>query len=107
MNQQQFQPGETEFEQEHRTAYLIATYIQEKLTPAEQEELDNWVAASKENLLLFEELTDDNQLNKTLKWFHKLDVEKAKRRVHEKMNMNTKRPFWHSITPYMVAASIL
>jgi len=96
-----------EFEQEYRTAFLIATYIQEKLTPAERDELDNWAGASKENLLLFEELTDDVQRNETLKWFHKLDVEKAKRRVHEKMNIKTAQPFWRRLMPYTVAASII
>jgi len=107
MNQEQIRPNDAEFEKEYRTAYLIAAYIQQKLTPAERQELDDWVGDSKENLLLFEELTDDNQLNKTLKWFHKLDVEKAKSRVHQKINIKTTQPFWRKLMPYTVAASIL
>lgn len=107
MHPNQFPNDAAEFDQEHRTAYLIAAYIQKKLTPVEREELDDWVGANKENLLLFEELTDDNELNKTLKWFHKLDIEKAKRRVHQKMNIEQVHPFWQKIMPYMVAACIL
>lgn len=107
MHPNQFPNNAAEFDQEHRTAYLIAAYIQKKLTPAEREELDDWVGANKENLLLFEELTDDNELNKTLKWFHKLDIEKAKRRVHQKMNIEPVRFVWQKIIPYMVAACIL
>jgi len=107
MHPNQFPNDAAEFDQEHRTAYLIASYIQKKITPAEREELDDWVGANKENLLLFEELTDDNELNKTLKWFHKLDIEKAKRRVHQKMNIEPVPSVWQKIIPYMVAACIL
>jgi len=107
MHPKQLEPSDIEFEQEHRIAYLIATFIQDKLSPAEREELDNWVGDSKENLLLFEELTDDKQLSKTLKWFHKLDVEKAKKRVHEKISIKTTQPFWSKFWPYTAAASIL
>ncbi len=107
MNSNQLPQDDIEFDEVHRTAYLISAYIQHKLTPAEREELDDWVGANKENLLLFEELTDDHELNKTLKWFHKLDIEKAKRRVHQKMNIGPVRPFWQKVVPYMVAACIL
>lgn len=107
MQSDQFPSNDSKFEQAHRTAYLIAAYIQQNLSPAEREELDDWVGASKENLLLFEELTDDDKRNKTLKWFHKLDIEKAKRRVHAKMDIKTTRTFWNTLTPYLVAASII
>lgn len=107
MQSNQFSANDSEFEQAHRTAYLITAYIQQNLSPAERNELDNWVGDSKENLLLFEELTDDKQLNKTLKWFHQLDVEKAKRRVNAKIHIKTQRPFWNKLMPYTVAASII
>ncbi len=107
MDLNQFSADDSEFEPAHRTAYLIAAYIQQNLSPAERDELDDWAGASKENLLLFEELTDDDQRNKTLKWFHKLDVEKAKRRVHAKMDIKTSSPFWNRMMPYTVAASVL
>ena len=43
MHVNQFPNNDTEFDEQHRTAYLIAAYIQMKLTPAEREELDDWV----------------------------------------------------------------
>lgn len=106
MNSNQLPQDDIQLGHAHRTAYLVTAYIQHRLTPAEREELDEWVGASKENLLLFEELTDDKQLKKTLNWFHKLDIEKAKRRVHKKMNVQP-IPFWQKIMPYVVAACIL
>lgn len=45
-------------EQADRIKFLIAGFIRETLTEAEQDELDGWVSASEENLLLFEDLTD-------------------------------------------------
>jgi hypothetical protein len=42
-----------------RTAYLIAAYIQQKLTPQEHDELDAWVEESDDDMRLFEELTDE------------------------------------------------
>jgi transmembrane sensor len=42
----------------NRVAWLIAGFIQDRLSPIEHRELDDWVTASTENQLLFEELTD-------------------------------------------------
>lgn len=54
-------------EQADRVAYLIAGYITKTLTKAEQEELDEWVTGSNENMLLFARLTDDAYIEKALK----------------------------------------
>lgn len=43
---------------EHQAAYLINRYLQKKCSRAEADELDKWICASEENLLLFEVLTD-------------------------------------------------
>lgn len=39
-------------------ASLIILYTHNKVSDTQQEELDRWVVASEENLLIFEELTD-------------------------------------------------
>lgn len=39
-------------------AYLILLHLHNNLTPAEGDELDNWVSASDDNLEMFEELID-------------------------------------------------
>jgi hypothetical protein len=41
-----------------RIAVLMKRYYMQSLTPAEHDELDEWVGASANNLKLFEELTD-------------------------------------------------
>lgn len=46
-----------------RAAYLILLYLHHKLTPHEQDELDEWVCATDENLELFENLTDVDHIN--------------------------------------------
>jgi transmembrane sensor len=46
-------------QQAMRVAYLVGGFIRSTLTEAEQSELDDWVAASDENMQLFEELTDE------------------------------------------------
>lgn len=51
----------------YRVAYLVAGYIAQTLTPAERDELDDWVTASDENTRLFIELTDEKNIAKGLK----------------------------------------
>ena len=43
---------------QHRPAYLIGRFLQKKCTRREADELDEWICASDDNLLLFEALTD-------------------------------------------------
>jgi hypothetical protein len=45
-----------------RIAYLIAGYIEQILSPEEHDELDRWVEVSDENALLFEEVTDEKNI---------------------------------------------
>jgi hypothetical protein len=45
-----------------RIASLLAGYIRDTLTPAEHDELDEWVGASDKNMRLFEELTDEKRI---------------------------------------------
>jgi hypothetical protein len=40
--------GDDELQIAERIAYLIAGHLQDKLSPAEREELDEWVSASDE-----------------------------------------------------------
>ncbi len=50
--------GKTVAPAPERIAYLVAGYIKKTLSPSEHDELDAWVAASDENMLLFENMTD-------------------------------------------------
>lgn len=49
-------------DQHHRIAYLLYRYLQKKITRAEHDELDAWVIASDDHILLYEALTNSNFL---------------------------------------------
>ena len=64
-------------EKAYRIAYLIAGYIRRTLTEEEHDELDAWVEASDENMLLFEELTDEKNIEANLAWMDGIQTEKV------------------------------
>jgi transmembrane sensor len=51
-----------------RIAYLVRGFLFNTLTEKEHNELDEWVAASDENMLLFEKLTDPKNLEEAVKY---------------------------------------
>lgn len=89
-----------------RVARLIAGYIRGTLSKSEHRELDDWVAASDENMQLFERLTDEKNIEEATQWMESIETEKALQ--EKKAKMVFKRPreairFWR----YAVAASII
>ena len=92
----------------YRIAYLIAGFIRKNLTEAEHDELDAWVEASDENMILFEELTDEKNIEANLAWMDKTGTEKnlelTKKKVEftpEHKNLKSKKWF------YSIAASVI
>ena len=71
-----------------RTAYLITSFIRKTLSEAEHDELDAWVESSDENMLLFEELTDEKNIEANLAWMDKVKTEKSLKRIKEKIEFN-------------------
>lgn len=59
----------------YRIAYLIAGYIRNTLTNAEHQELDDWVNASDKNMKLFEDLTDERNIEANLQMMEKVQSE--------------------------------
>ena len=59
------QPGEDP----GRIAYLIDGFLRNRLTDIESEELDAWIESTPENMRLFEELTDEENLQAAQTWF--------------------------------------
>ena len=53
-----------DIKQAYRTAYLIAGFLKQTLTIVEKEELDAWILASDENMILFEKMTDETCIQK-------------------------------------------
>jgi len=95
-------------ENAYRIAYLIAGFIRKTLTEAEHDELDAWVESSDENMLLFEELTDEKNIEANLAWMDKTSTEKnlesTKKQIEftpEHKNLKTKKWF------YSIAASVI
>jgi len=95
-------------ENAYRIAYLIAGFIRETLTEAEHDELDAWVESSDENMLLFEELTDEKNIEANLAWMDKTRTEESLKLTKKKIefapehyNLKTKKWF------YSIAASII
>jgi transmembrane sensor len=75
----------------YRIAYLVAGYIRKNLTEAEHDELDAWVEASDENMLLFEELTDEKNIEANLAWMDKTRTEQALQSTKERIEFNPER----------------
>jgi transmembrane sensor len=92
----------------YRIAYLIAGFIRKNLTEAEHDELDAWVEASDENMILFEELTDEKNIEANLAWMDKTRTEETLQTTKEQIeftpehnNLKTKKWF------YSIAASVI
>jgi len=58
-----------------RIALLLAVSVYGSLGEAEQEELEAWKAESPDNLLLYQQLTDQKILSKKLKVYNSVDPE--------------------------------
>ena len=102
MKKEVFPLSELEIENAHRVAYLIAGYIRQTLTPAEHRELDEWVGASERNIELFEELTDEANLQQMLHWHQGHDTEASLQRLKSRLPQRR-----HRLWSLAVAASIL
>ncbi len=92
----------------YRIAYLISGFIQNKLTKDEHDELDSWVEASDENMLLFEELTDEKNIEANMAWMDKVRTEQMLQKTKEKIHFNPEqKPAATNRWIYSVAASVI
>ncbi len=93
----------------YRIAYLIAGYIRKTLTESEHDELDKWVEASDDNMLLFEELTDEKNIEANLDWMDKVRTEKMLEETKAKIQFNPQRKIKiiNSKWLYTAAASVI
>lgn len=93
-------------EEAYRVAYLIAGFIRNTLTVKEHDELDEWVNASDHNMKLFEELTDEENLEANLSWMDSVQTEKSWQALQEAgaFNKPARIKKFHA---WMAAASIL
>lgn len=73
-------PGDNDIKAQ-RIGYLIALYIQGTISPEEHDELDTWVAESDENMKLFEELTDEKNIELGLAEMEQVDWQESSQKI--------------------------
>lgn len=74
-------------------ASLISMYLHQSIAPAEHDELDQWIAASDENMKLFEELTDKTTLYNELAWLQEIDSSHILKKIKRKLVFENKISF--------------
>ena len=91
----------------HRIAFLIAGYIRGTISEQDHDELDDWVNESDHNMKLFEELTDDDNLEQNLAWMDQLNAAQSYEKLlaDGKFNIQTKR--FRLSKVWMAAASVI
>jgi ferric-dicitrate binding protein FerR (iron transport regulator) len=92
-----------DIKQAYRTAYLIAGFLKHTLTEEEKEELDAWILASEDNMILFEKMIDDRNIEQAADWFKKMNVEAALQETKSKLHNRRLPRLWL----YTVAAAIV
>jgi transmembrane sensor len=85
-------------EKAHRIAYLVLGYLRKTLTEAEHDELDAWVEASDENMLLFEA---------NLAWMQGIQTEKALEKTKKQLQFSPSKNRKTRVWPFIAAAAIL
>lgn len=93
-------------QQAYRVSYLIAGHIRGTLSEEEATELDEWINASRANMELFGDLTDEKNIQATLSRYEQTSTEAALAKVKERAGISRPRRL-RRLLPAMVAASLL
>ena len=91
-------------------ASLIVKQLKGELTNAEQQDLNKWLAASKQNRDLFRQLTDTDELEREIKELDDIDTEAAWQRIEQRMltaperhNRNKVKLWWQAAAIFILA----
>lgn len=95
-----------------RIAYLIAGFLGKTLTEEEHDELDRWVEASEENMKLFAELTDEENIEAALAWYAHKEKNQEQRAtameaVRQKAGIKSRKPLTARLLPFAIAAMLI
>jgi len=93
-----------------KIARLIAGYIQKTLTSEEHDELDTWVNESDDNMRLFEELTDEKNINAGLQLMAITNTEEAYNKLVDNgalKKLNPPRNIWIWISAASIVIAVL
>lgn len=91
----------------YRIAYLIAGFIRNTLTEKEHQELDDWVNESDHNMQLFEDLTDERNLEANLEWMDKVQSEQSYQSLKERGAFDVSRKKIRFNPVWIAAASVI
>lgn len=94
-------------EKAYRTAYLIAGFIRHTLTEKEHDELDYWVNESDHNMQLFEDLTEEKNLEANLEWMDKVQAEQSYEAMQQRGAFNLPKKRSYSRQIWLAAASLI
>lgn len=92
-------------QQAYRTAYLIAGHLKSKLSTAEQEELDDWITESDDNMRLFGDLTKEENVAASLASYEKMKVEEDLKLTKERIKFKPRSS--SKLLRIAIAASVL
>src|SRR5258705_9392117 len=106
--EQAFKPDPDD-QQAFRVAYLVAGFIRNTLTDAENIELDDWVTANMDNQRLFEKLIDEKNQDEWLKQIGEVDTTAALEKIEAKISFAPpeKKSTIRSLWVYAVAACLI
>ncbi|MGZ3888304.1 MAG: hypothetical protein ACXVBP_12790, partial [Flavisolibacter sp.] len=108
MNQEEYPLDPNDLENAYRIAYLIAGHIRKTLTSVERLELDAWLDESERNFELFEELTDEENLEKALNWYRQKEQEESFKKLKQKIPFVSRKKVASSrLLPFVIAASFI
>ncbi len=68
-----------------RTAYLISGCMQQTLTDREKIELDDWINESRQNLKLFEELTDPGKVERYVAIMQQMNKKGIRNKIEQRI----------------------
>ncbi len=80
-----------ELEKAQKIAKLITGYIGNNLSKEEKNQLDDWLLEDIDNIVLFEKLTDEQNIKESLAWFKRIDEEVALRKIRHKIHKRSTR----------------
>jgi ferric-dicitrate binding protein FerR (iron transport regulator) len=88
-----------------KVARLITGYLNKDLSDVEKADLDEWILASADNMVLFRQLTDQNNLEESLRWFRNIDEHAARIKIENNINDSKKRklyPLWWAAAAFVM-----
>jgi transmembrane sensor len=95
-------------QQAYRIAFLIAGFLQDRLTAEEHRELDDWVTASLDNQRLFEEMTDPATIQAGKAALEKSRPDELLQQVKSRLQFTAPQhpALLRRIWPYLAAAGL-